>query len=280
MAMTIDAAMNYADELAAACHRPLNLPQNAIAALAAEVRHLREHQADPDAVAAWRSIMKLVDDEAREATAYREALGLLTTLKPTLEMRPDDPAGMASDIVEYVKDRLAELQLELDTARNEAHEAANAELSVDLEDMERDLNEANRCAATYMKAYEEAQMGIANLQDDVDLKSACIQGMDERMAEWYGEVERLTAENAKVTAERDRILWQLRRLRGEVLRLRKERREREADRATMKAARDSAMAEVESAFRCGYAWGDNEQTGDVDAAWADTTWARYGESSC
>lgn len=42
-----------------------------------------------------------------EAKALREALGLLTTLHPTMEIDPDDPLGMAQQIVSHVRAALA-----------------------------------------------------------------------------------------------------------------------------------------------------------------------------
>jgi uncharacterized small protein (DUF1192 family) len=42
---------------------------------------------------------------------------------------------------------------------------------------------------------------VEALHDELSLKSACIRGMDQRMAEWHTRVEELTAENAKLKAE-------------------------------------------------------------------------------
>lgn len=55
----------------------------------------------------------------RDVVALREALGLLTTLKPSLEIRADDPMGMAWEIEQFVGDRLADMTAERDRYREE-----------------------------------------------------------------------------------------------------------------------------------------------------------------
>jgi len=68
-----------------------------------EFKRLRELLAEA------RSMEKTADAEIER---LREALGLLTTLHPAMEMDVDDPVGMAEKIERHVTERIKELEHE------------------------------------------------------------------------------------------------------------------------------------------------------------------------
>lgn len=50
----------------------------------------------------------------RRIAELSRALGLITTLKPTMVMDADHPLDMAKEVVEYVNTRIAELEAKID----------------------------------------------------------------------------------------------------------------------------------------------------------------------
>ena len=61
-----------------------------------------------------------------------QAVGLITTLKPTMVMDTEHPLDMAKEVAEYVTARIAELEWQELTARIAELEAENAALKAEL----------------------------------------------------------------------------------------------------------------------------------------------------
>lgn len=68
-------------------------------------------------------------EELKAATAriaeLSQALGLITTLKPTMVMDADHPLDMAKEVVEYATARIAELEAEKNIRKDQLREAKN-----------------------------------------------------------------------------------------------------------------------------------------------------------
>ena len=65
-----------------------------------------------------------------ELSKFRQAIGLMTTIKGSMVMRPDDPIGMAQEVVEYVA-RLEKVAGDLNALIISAQETMTAYLVPD-----------------------------------------------------------------------------------------------------------------------------------------------------
>ncbi len=102
-----------------------------IAELETKIRHNALWQASEDAEERAH-LEKLVPDLKKRIAELSQAVGLITTLKPTMAMDVDHPLDMAKEVTEYVTARIAELEYQLEDWTNngwaEDYKARIAEL--------------------------------------------------------------------------------------------------------------------------------------------------------